>query len=141
MQNDAVKETLQQYLKRNEEHHNLRRRLREIESALFSPGRQKIGGVKRPKGQGSGTGLADVHLELQRRCQEKLTEILEAQLAFEKLIVPLEPEERLLLRYRYLDGLHWDKISKELDCSEAQVHRIHNKALKLLQESLDAKER
>ncbi|MBR5488105.1 MAG: hypothetical protein IKV72_00240 [Firmicutes bacterium] len=137
MQNDAVKETLQLYLQLTEELHELRKRLREVESALFSPGRQKIGGVKRPKGQGSGTGLADVHLDLQRRCQEKQAEILAAQLQFEKMIYPLEPRERLLLRYRYLDGLHWDEISKKLDCNVSQAHRIHNSTLAELKQNAE----
>lgn len=38
-------------------------------------------------------------------------------------------QEKLLLRYRYLDGQTWREISELLDVSLRTVHRIHGAAL------------
>ncbi len=137
MQDNTVKEKLQLYLNLEKEFQNLKRRLHEIESVLFSPGRSQIDGIKRTKGQNSGMHRADAHLDLQRRCQEKLAEILEALLQIELMIKPLDSIERLLLRYRYVDGLCWDEISKNLDCNVSQAHRIHNRALAALEQNIE----
>lgn len=137
MTNNAVKEKLLLYLDLKKELHDLRKRLRELEYALFSPGHTVADSVRKSKGRRSGMSLADAHLDLQRRCQEKQAEILAAQLQFEKMIYPLEPRERLLLRYRYLDGLHWDEISKKLDCNVSQAHRIHNSTLAELKQNAE----
>ena len=39
------------------------------------------------------------------------------------------PEERLLLKYRYLKNESWEDISYELNVSYRTVHRIHASAL------------
>lgn len=38
-----------------------------------------------------------------------------------------------LLAYRYLRGYTWERIADEMKYSVAQIHRIHNKALKELE--------
>ena len=38
-------------------------------------------------------------------------------------------QEKLLLRYRYIDGRTWQKIAELLDVSLRTVHRIHGSAL------------
>lgn len=39
------------------------------------------------------------------------------------------PEEQLLLRYRYIDNCTWDEIASMLNVSLRTVHRIHGTAL------------
>ena len=39
------------------------------------------------------------------------------------------PEERLLLKYRYLKNESWEDIACELNVSYRTVHRIHASAL------------
>ena len=39
------------------------------------------------------------------------------------------PEERLLLKYRYLKNESWEDISYDLNVSYRTVHRIHASAL------------
>ena len=49
---------------------------------------------------------------------------------FIKTIEKMEnPEERLLLKYRYLKNESWEDISYELNVSYRTVHRIHASSL------------
>ena len=41
----------------------------------------------------------------------------------------LNVDERLLLRYRYLNNYNWDEIAQLLNVSGRTVHRIHSSAL------------
>lgn len=40
------------------------------------------------------------------------------------------PRERLLLKYRYIDGKQWNDIVIDMGYAWAQVHRIHQRAIK-----------
>ncbi len=40
-----------------------------------------------------------------------------------------DPNERLVLRYRYLNNMTWEKISEELHAGETSVRRWHRNAL------------
>lgn len=51
----------------------------------------------------------------------------------ERCIESLDNEtERLLMRKRYIQGLHWEDICVALNYGWAQIHRIHAKILKEL---------
>lgn len=39
---------------------------------------------------------------------------------------------RLLLEYRYIDGLTFEKIADKLDCTLRNIHRLHQETLKEL---------
>lgn len=41
-----------------------------------------------------------------------------------------EPIERTVLRMRYINGMKWEEICVSIDYEWAQMHRIHNEALK-----------
>ena len=72
------------------------------------------------------------HIELQKQYQSKLEELAEQQLSIEKAINTLDPTDRLLLRYRYLDGLKWEEICVKMSYGWTQIHHIHGEALKKL---------
>lgn len=40
------------------------------------------------------------------------------------------PEDKVLLRYRYLCGKKWEDIAETMNYGLSQVHRIHNRALR-----------
>lgn len=42
------------------------------------------------------------------------------------------PEERNILRLRYVDGLIWDEVAKRAFCSEKRCRYIHNGAIEKL---------
>ena len=44
-------------------------------------------------------------------------------------LIHIYPEERLLLKYRYLKNESWEDISYELNVSYRTVHRIHASSL------------
>ena len=39
-------------------------------------------------------------------------------------------EQRLVLKYRYIEFLKWEAVASKIDLSLKHVHRIHNEALK-----------
>lgn len=47
----------------------------------------------------------------------------------EEIISVLDPLERMLIRARYLDYLHWNEIADLIGFSLAHTHRLHRKIL------------
>ena len=74
------------------------------------------------------------HVELQERYEAKLAEMTREMLLIEEAIDALEPTARMLLRYRYLDGLKWEEVCVRMNYSWMQTHRIHANALNQLSE-------
>ena len=112
----------------------LESKLADVEAALFYPKIQHLS--QTPGGQPAEgnpqEALAIYHVELKALYDAKLVELKAEQLAVEKAIEGLEPQERTLLRLRYLDGLTWEEICVKESYSWAQVHRYHAEALKKL---------
>ena len=52
----------------------------------------------------------------------------------EKAIEGLNPTTRMLLRYRYIEGLTWEEVCVRLSYSWRQTHRLHARALDQLRE-------
>ena len=40
-----------------------------------------------------------------------------------------DPDEQMVLRYRYINGMSWEQISNELSADRTTVYRWHNMAL------------
>jgi DNA-directed RNA polymerase specialized sigma24 family protein len=131
-----TKERLRAYQSIKREREQILQRLEEVETALYYPKVQQLDAMP-----GSGTkegnpqeNLAIYHIELQDLYKAKLAEMAAEQLAIEKAIEPLEPTARMLLRYRYLDGLKWEEVCCRLNYSWRQTHRLHGEALQKLRE-------
>ena len=68
---------------------------------------------------------------LEDRINQEIDRLVELKVEIGEAINKLEkPAERLLLKYRYLDGMEWIDISQALAVSYRTVHRIHASALK-----------
>lgn len=67
--------------------------------------------------------------ELEKKYKNLLDQLLEQQSIVEKLIESLEPFERDLIRYRYIDNLPWFKIQQKLNISQRTAFRLHGKIL------------
>lgn len=68
--------------------------------------------------------------ELERDVSAKIVELSNLWTEVTTAIDALKNEkERLLLRYRYLDGSSWNKIEQSLNVSERTAFRIHETAL------------
>lgn len=71
--------------------------------------------------------------EIQRNVEDKISDMLQIKEEISMAIDQLENgEERLLLRYRYLNGLSWEEIEQKMFVSKSTVHRIHGSALQNL---------
>lgn len=72
----------------------------------------------------------DKIIEVENIIKEKLLELktFQANLILEILKLN-NTDEKNLLQARYIMNLTWEEISKELDYSLTQIHRIHRKAL------------
>ena len=68
---------------------------------------------------------------LEDRINQEIDRLVDLKMEIGEAINQLEkPAERLLLKYRYLDGMEWIEISQALAVSYRTVHRIHASALK-----------
>jgi DNA-directed RNA polymerase specialized sigma subunit len=68
--------------------------------------------------------------ELEQRYINLLHDLMDKQQKIEDAIESLEPIERDLIRYRYIDCLPWFKIEEKLSYSSRSVFRMHRKILK-----------
>ena len=130
-----TKERLRNYLDLKEEQAQLQQQIEAIEAALYSPKGQRLTGM--PSAPSHGNAVEEMvakHLQLMDRYRSKMTELAEEQLVIEKAIEALEPTARMLLRYRYIDGLAWEEVCVRMNYSWRQTHRLHSKALDALKE-------
>jgi len=68
---------------------------------------------------------------LEERINQEIDRLVDLKVEIGEAIDKMEiPAERLLLKYRYLDGMEWIDISQILAVSYRTVHRIHASALK-----------
>jgi RNA polymerase sigma factor (sigma-70 family) len=68
--------------------------------------------------------------ETQRKIDQKLQKLVKLKYEISKAIEQLpDQEERMVLRYRYLNDCSWEDISALLNVSERTVYRIHGSAL------------
>lgn len=131
-----TKEQLQSYRHLLVEQKQIKAKIIELEAVLMSPKAQNLDGM--PKGGSGGNDrMADViakHLELLDKYRDLLFRSKAEQIRIEEAIEGLKPIEKTLLRYRYLDGLKWEKICVLLNYSWRQTHRLHADALKSLED-------
>lgn len=110
-----------------------------LESAMYSPKIPHL--TQTPVSPGRRCDMADIvarHMELEAKYRESLAARKAQQLAIERALDSLEdPGERLVMRYRYIEGRSWTFIIAELapmGYSERQVYRLHGYALMKLKE-------
>lgn len=131
-----TKERLRKYRQIERERKQLLEKLEEVEAALYYPKIQQMtdmprGGLKEGNPQ---EDLAIHHIELQRQYNAKLVELAAEQLAIEQAIDSLDPVDRMIMRYRYIDCLKWEEVCVKIGYSWTQTHEHHGRALKQLKE-------
>lgn len=81
--------------------------------------------------------LAAIYAEQEALYLEKLAKKETMLLAIEQAIEELPVAERLVMRYRYIDGRSWRRVCEQMlprGYSERQVYRLHGWALEKLKE-------
>lgn len=132
------KEDLVNYRQLAREVRQLRARLKTLEDSIYAPSGQKYSHLPRAS-SGLTRTMDDVvasHAALEEFYLQKLAEKNNKLLAVEQAIESLQVvAERLVMRYRYIDGHSWLKICQTMESrgfSERQVYRLHGWALEKL---------
>jgi DNA-directed RNA polymerase specialized sigma24 family protein len=127
MTKEQVKRRLNGYQHVRMERRQILERIIRLETRLTSPGAQNLDGMPHASGTGDtlARGVASL-TELKELYRVKESELAQAQMDIERLIEGLDPIERVIARYRYIDGLHWEQICVKISYSWRQTHRIHS---------------
>lgn len=117
----------------------LREQLTALETSMYSPRTSRPSLT--PKAHGGSHGPEDAiarHIKLVEWYRENLAIKEARQLAIEQAIESLEdPFERVVMRYRYIEGRTWAYIIAQLaekGYSDRQTYRLHGFALLKLKE-------
>lgn len=125
-----IKKRLGSYRGLTAECQQLRNELERLEALMSSPGGPSMDGM--PKAPGVANPVERMvikHITLQEQYKTQIAKIVEQQTAIESLIETLDPTERCLARFRYIDGLNWDTVCEMMNYSWRQTHRIHGRML------------
>lgn len=69
-------------------------------------------------------------VDLEAEMNRKIDQLVDLKKSIENIIASVEDDrERMLLKYRYLDGKTFEWIAGEMNYSWRQIHRLHSKAL------------
>lgn len=143
MTREHVKQRLNGYNHVRMERRQILDQIYRLETRLTAPGSQNLDGM--PRGSGKGDALAESVArlaDLRDLYREKEIELTQALIDIEHLIENLDPVERVIARYRYIDGMHWEQICVKVNYSWRQTHRIHSEMLdKLAKEWSEAENR
>lgn len=123
---EIAKERLNQYIPLKREMECEKERL----DALYGPRIPNNSGMPHASGISDPTGNAmELIQERKKRYNAKAAEFLEFEAAIEKDMLILTPTERMLVRFKYMDGLKWEAVCGAIGYSWTHTHRIHSAAL------------
>lgn len=135
-----TKEQLRAYRALRKERDKLLRDLEDLEAKIYgyrSPQWSDMPKSKRDPRTDPRDSLIPKRDRVKALYKAKVIELTEAILKIEKAIERLSPNERMVVRLHYIDGLKWDQVCVEIGYEWAQTHRIHASALRKLREETD----
>jgi DNA-directed RNA polymerase specialized sigma24 family protein len=125
-----IKRRLNSYRDLDVERRQILEELKRLETQMASPAGPNMDGMPRRPGVSNPVQAAAVkHAELVDRYRAQLDKLTAAQTDIENTIDGLEPTERMLARFRYIDGLSWEDVCEKMNYSWRQTHRIHSRML------------
>lgn len=126
-----TKQDLIEYKTRRLDVHRLADELKELEVVAYN-----VRALRYDSNCGGGGDSDDRLATLIDRLDEKRRHLaaaymtlLEADSTLEQELADLPPIERAVITGRYVRGLRWDTLARELNYSTRQVQRIHGNAL------------
>lgn len=130
-----TKKHLYQYCDVSREIDHIKEEIHRLESRMMSPRASVLSDIpKGPPSQDDQMANNLIKLEkLRERYRNTLDELCDRQLQIEEMIESLEPLEKDLIRYRYIDGMKWKDVFKKIGYSQKQTFRIHNDILEKLE--------
>lgn len=91
-----------------------------------------------PKSKGEPVAAAQRYIErleeLSALYEEKKADLMQDIIVVERAISVLPSELRMLMRFRYIEGMRWEEIANIMHISIGTFHNWHNKALLLLKD-------
>lgn len=129
MTTEEVKTWLRSYRYLKSEAERLEEELAEWRSKAEKMTRELSG---MPSGSGGGDKVpacVEKIWELERKLSAKLSDAVEQRQAIERAIESLPDKKKQLMRYRYIDGMKWEKVAVEMNMEYRWVLRIHGRAL------------
>lgn len=129
MTTEEVKTWLRSYRYLKNEVERLEEELAEWRSKAEKMTRELSG---MPSGSGGGDKVpacVEKIWELERELIAKLSDAVEQRRAIERAIEALPDKQKQLMRYRYIDGMKWEKVAVEMNMEYRWVLRIHGRAL------------
>lgn len=132
------KEDLLKYVKIKKELSQIREILVEIEATYHNVKASHIDGMPKSNAIKDSIGNAIAKIEnLRIIYNKKISELIDFQIKIENAIEKLDAYERMLMRKRYIDGLKWEDICEEINCSWKTAHRLHSKILEKIKDDID----
>lgn len=132
----TTKEYLRQAYRLNElikSHADELAALRQLSNGLVSSTQERVSGGD-PTGDTQTVNTLSKIIELEEKIQKEMNNLIDLQQDIHNSIANVkDQDEQLLLRYRYIEFLHWEEIAERMNFSTMQVNRIHGKALQHLQ--------
>lgn len=123
-----TKEELKQYRSLKREIGLLEENIKTLRTSLFSA--PKLDGM--PKSNYSADRTSEIIakiVDLENLLQDKIDKYIETRTEIEVCINSLPADERLLMRYRYIEGMSWEETAVAMHYSWQHIHRIHGRIL------------
>lgn len=132
---EEVKASLGRYRALLLEKEQLAEELERLEAAMNAPRVKAMTGMPRASaGVDQMLQAVSSHITMSERYGSMILALAEEIEKLEALIADLEPMERLVIRYHYLDGLAWAEVSEKIGYELRQTHRIKDRAIKTIAE-------
>lgn len=129
MTTEEVKTWLRSYRYLKSEAERLEEELAEWRSKAEKMTRELSGMPSRSGGGDKVPACVEKIWELERKLSAKLSDMVEQRQAIERAIEALPDKQKQLMRYRYIDGMKWEKVAAEMNMEYRWVLRIHGRAL------------
>lgn len=127
---ENVKYRLQKYSDLKYESDQIRERINSIKEKMTSISTQSFDEIIACPSESDKIGEMIATLsDLETIYIDKLNRLMQELIYIEKLIDKLDPQERVIIRKRYLDCKRWEDVCVEINCSWRNTHRKHRAIL------------
>lgn len=129
-----TKEIFENFYKFEREKKQLQRQIKELQESMLCIGSPSdLSKVRVKTSLSAGARYEELMMKLEEKRAElvdKILQLQEKQKRIETMIESLDnPNERVVMRYRYILGMKFEDIAKEMDYSTQHVYYIHKEAI------------
>lgn len=104
--------------------------LRELSTSLSSQDTSRDAVMSSGSNSASFTKIVDKIADLEAKIKEEIEQYIALKSEIRNVIDAIQDkDEKLCLRYRYIEFLNWEQIAERMNYSLSQTTRIHGRAL------------